>query len=60
MIIYGGRELGFRGYAYKNNYLPGDWKVFVETQDGLELGRISFNVSLDKTRRLRVFKDEVQ
>jgi len=60
MTIYGGRELGFRGFAYKKNYRPGDWKVFVETSDGLELGRISFTVTLDKTRRTQEFKTEIQ
>ncbi len=42
--ISGGRDEGFRGYAIKSNYEPGDWRVQIETQDGHEMGRIKFNV----------------
>ncbi|MBI3542725.1 MAG: DUF2914 domain-containing protein [Deltaproteobacteria bacterium] len=47
MAIMGGREEGFRGYAVKSNYEPGDWRVQVETHDGRELGRIYFTVEAD-------------
>ena len=42
--ITGGRESGYRGYTYKRNLQPGDWRVDVETGEGALLGRISFTM----------------
>jgi hypothetical protein len=42
--IVGGREQGFRGYGFKTNHQPGDWRVRVETTDGREIGRIHFSI----------------
>lgn len=44
LAITGGRRDGFRGYAYKNNYSEGMWKVLISTSDGLEIGRTVFEV----------------
>jgi hypothetical protein len=42
--IAGGRIEGFRSFAFKTNYTPGDWRVEIETLDGREIGRIHFSV----------------
>lgn len=47
--ISGGREQGFRGFAYKENYQTGDWRVSLETSDGREIARISFEVKPDQS-----------
>ncbi|MFC1523925.1 DUF2914 domain-containing protein [Thermodesulfobacteriota bacterium] len=46
MPIVGGREEGFRGYAYKRNYSQGNWRAMIETEERLEIGRIYFSVTL--------------
>lgn len=53
--ITGGRTGGFRGYAYKSNYAPGLWQVRVESDNGLEIGRINFEVTPDKSQTIRNF-----
>lgn len=58
MTILGGREEGFRGYAYKANYEPGLWRVQIETVDGREVGRIQFRVVPDHGTAERRFAAE--
>ena len=48
--------MGYRGYGYKEHYSPGPWRVFVETQDGREVGSISFEVQQDASTDTREFE----
>jgi hypothetical protein len=45
MGITGGRKGGFRGFAIKQNYQEGEWRVSVETTDQREIGRLYFDVT---------------
>lgn len=54
--IQGGRKEGFRGYAVKANYQPGDWRVIVETSMGHEISRLSFAVTEDLSTEQRAFR----
>lgn len=47
--ISGGREAGYRGFAYKQSIQPGDWQVRIETSDGREIGRINLTIELDRS-----------
>lgn len=58
MQIAGGREEGFRGYATKSNYQPGEWRVQVETAMGHEISRLDFEVVSDTSTDARNFKIE--
>ncbi len=49
LTLTGGRGEGFRAFAYKRNLTPGAWRVKVETHEGLEIGRINFNVIEDNS-----------
>jgi hypothetical protein len=60
LIIVGGREEGFRGYAYKKNYQDGIWRALVETAEGREIGRIGFKVSSSLDTSPRDFHEERQ
>ncbi|MDC1175470.1 DUF2914 domain-containing protein [Bacteriovoracaceae bacterium] len=42
--LLGGREDGFRGYGLKKNFVPGNWRIYVKTESGLEIGKISFSI----------------
>jgi len=53
--IVGGREEGFGGYAYKQNWSPGEWRVAIETEDGREIGRTRFEIRPDPETTERVF-----
>ncbi|HSH97248.1 MAG TPA: DUF2914 domain-containing protein, partial [Methyloradius sp.] len=35
--LSGGRQGGFRGYTYKQNIQPGEWRVKVEAESGKTL-----------------------
>ncbi|HUP56631.1 MAG TPA: DUF2914 domain-containing protein [Bdellovibrionota bacterium] len=53
MTITGGRDEGFRGFAIKANYQPGEWQVRVETADDREIGRIYFTIENDSSSEER-------
>lgn len=60
MNITGGRKNGYRGFASKQNYSAGDWRISVETTDGREIGRIYFKViKLDTNTPDRVFYKDI-
>jgi len=42
--ITGGRKEGFRGYSVKRAVDEGKWRVWVETETGQKLGRVTFEV----------------
>ncbi len=52
--IKGGRDEGYRGYAYKKNYQPGKWRVKVETEDGRVLGEVVFCIEKDTSSEERI------
>lgn len=47
ITVVGGREEGFGGYTYKQNWSRGEWTVTVETADGREIGRRTFTIRDD-------------
>jgi len=58
--ISGGRQQGYRGFSFKTNHSPGEWRVLVETKSGLEIGRLSFEIEeVPAIEKERVFKKEV-
>ena len=42
--LTGGRKPGYRGYTYKRNVQPGEWRVEVKTEEDQVLGRIDFKI----------------
>jgi hypothetical protein len=45
--LSGGRGGGYRGFTYKRNLAPGEWKVRVETEDGRTVAIHRFEVSTE-------------
>lgn len=60
MGVRGGRIGGYRGFAFKRNYLPGEWRVLVETTDQREIGRIYLDILTDAETSDRVFIKELR
>jgi hypothetical protein len=42
--ISGGRESGYRGYTFKQNVMPGSWRVIAEAESGASIGIIDFEI----------------
>lgn len=59
ITITGGRDQGFRGFAIKQNYRLGHYRVIVETSDGREVGRININLEREDSPDDRTFKEDV-
>lgn len=45
--LFGGRDGGFRGYTYKQDVAPGQWRVHVETESGRTVVVHAFSVKTD-------------
>jgi hypothetical protein len=45
--LSGGRQGGYRGYTWKQNLAPGQWKVAVETEDGRTVAVHRFELSAE-------------
>ena len=54
--IVGGRAKGFRAYAVKSNFEPGQWRVTAETEDGRAMAAVTFTVKEDSTVRARKWR----
>ena len=54
--VVGGRDQGYRGYAFKARYNPGRWRIQVKTEDGRVVGEKSFRVRLDDGTETRRWK----
>jgi hypothetical protein len=45
--LSGGRQDGYRGYTYKRNLAPGEWRVKVETEDGRTVAIHRFEIAAE-------------
>lgn len=57
--ITGGRLHGFRGFTYKKNYPSGHGRIFVETKNGQEIGRLSFIVTKKEGKRTNTMQTTI-
>ena len=56
LSVVGGREDGYRAFAFKQNYQPGKWRIMVKTEDDLILGKMGFELSRDPGAEARDFQ----
>ena len=56
--IHGGRGEGFRGFAAKSRFEPGDWRVEVLTEDERLLGSVDFTVRQDSALDERLWREK--
>lgn len=45
--LAGGRQGGYRGYTYKRNLAPGEWRVRVETEEGRTVAVHHFEIATE-------------
>ena len=55
LSVVGGRDDGYRAFAYKNNYQAGKWRVVVKTEADLILGELDFKIMADPEMAQRDF-----
>ncbi|WP_245850272.1 DUF2914 domain-containing protein [Longimonas halophila] len=54
--VQGGRMRGYRGYTFKSNITPGEWRIDVKTTGGRMLGRVHFEVVAASNADERTFQ----
>lgn len=56
--IKGGREEGFRGFSFKNNWQIGEWRILVESEDKRVIGKFYFDIESGQDAQDRLFRYE--
>jgi DUF2914 family protein len=51
--IEGGRQTGYRGLTWKQNLVPGLWRVTAESESGAAIGMVEFRVEAGTPARLK-------
>jgi hypothetical protein len=51
--IEGGRHGGYRGYTFKQNLIPGAWRVTAESESGAAIGILDFTVVNGEPGRMK-------
>jgi hypothetical protein len=51
--IEGGRHGGYRGYTFKQNLIPGRWRVTAESESGAAIGILDFTVKAGEAAALK-------
>jgi hypothetical protein len=54
--IEGGRQGGYRGYTFKQNLIPGHWRVTAESESGATIGFVEFTVVAGEAGRVRTVR----
>lgn len=51
--IAGGRQGGYRGYTFKQNLIPGHWRVTAESESGASIGSVELTVVAGEAGRMK-------
>ncbi len=54
--ISGGRQTGYRGYTFKQNVVPGKWRVTAEAESGAAIGIVTFTIVPGKAARMKTVR----